>query len=147
MMTDEHPSVRTEAHDLLDIDITLLHPTLDPKRITEVLSVVPTYCWKKSDVVGGVVKQSTRWQGRLLSGSTPDEFHGALKEVVTLLMNNELFWGEFLRGGGEIELILNQEVDPMEGKVLELHVYPTLLGQLAALGIGLRVQGWNRHSV
>lgn len=92
------------------------------------------------------MKKSMQWHGRLSSDSAPDDFNATLKTVVALLAENRALWREFVSDGGNIELTLNLDIASMEGKVFELHFFPILLSQLAALEIGLRVQGWNRHS-
>jgi len=90
-----------------------------------------------------LVKRSTHWYGRLSSGSAPDDFARALEGVVSLLTKHESFLTEFRRGNGDAELVLNHGVELMEGKCFGLHLGHVFLGQLAATGIGLRIQGWN----
>ena len=80
-----------------------------------------------------------------MSGSNVDEFARALEEVVCFLQRHDAFFAEFRRGDGEVELVLNHDVELMEGKVFELYQDPAFLGQLTAARIGLRVLGWNRR--
>jgi hypothetical protein len=40
---DKRPLVETAAPDRLNVDITFVHPEFDLKRITQALSVEPTY--------------------------------------------------------------------------------------------------------
>jgi hypothetical protein len=131
-----------EPKDPFSIDIALTHPTCDPQRITRELCSQPTYCWRQGDRFGGLVKRSTYWYGRLVSGSTPDEFDGALRKVASFLTKAEPFFAEFKQGDGKVELILNHRVEQIEGKVLEVYIDPSFLSQLGAIDIGFRVQGW-----
>jgi len=144
-MTPESTPCRPEQSDTFNVEIALTHPAINPGRITDVLLMQPIFSWKAGDRIANVVKQSTRWYGRISSGRTPAEFARALEQVVSMLTRDKEFFAEFRRGGGEAELVLNYVVEHMDGKVLEVHLEPTLVGQVASVGIGLRLQAWSRN--
>ncbi len=78
------------------------------------------------------------------------EFEAALNKVSQYLHSNRGYWADFVSSGGEIDLVLNQTISRAReagDKCLELRLAPALLGQLASMGISLRVQGWEADPV
>ena len=129
------------------IDIALTHPKYDPGKITERLSLEPTYLWKVGDRFGDVVKQSSHWCARLLSGAGVAEYGRALEDIVSFLTNNEAFFSEFAEGEGEVEVVLNHAaVEDTKGVVLDLHLSPVFLTHLAHHNVAVRIQAWRGNT-
>lgn len=143
-MTQEPETSEPFQEDPFSIDIDLRHPTFDPLKIAEVLALEPTYCWKRGDQFGGVVKTSAEWYGRLRKGSGGTEYEAALADVVSFLAMNDRFFDEFRKGGGEIQMVFNHvAVEEPKGIAFELELSPVFLENLSRRGIRLRVRAWS----
>jgi hypothetical protein len=129
--------------DPFSIDINLGHPTWDPLRISEALSLEASWSWKGGDRFGSVVKSSSRWYGQLAVGFGAKQYEAALDQVVSFLGGHKAFLAECRESDGEIEIILNCAVlEHPKGKALELYLSPAFLEHLSRFGVGLRVQAW-----
>jgi hypothetical protein len=134
-----------KSKDPFTIEIVLSHPSYMPGDISKALSLKPEYSY----VVGQKFLRSsakwTRFCACLQKGNYVSEYGRALTKVISFLEKNSAFWADFMEGNGEVELILNHEIQAQwdEGdKCFDLSLAPVLLAQLSTRGIGLRVQGW-----
>src|SRR5271154_4393779 len=133
------------SKDSFDIDIVLRHSSHSPESIAAALSLKPKASWPVNESLGKVRAKWSFFYARLLDGISDSGYERALKNVCRFLRKNAAFLTEFEGGNGEVELILNGAVGVQEEEgdaCFELYVAPAFLTELAARGIGLRVQGW-----
>jgi hypothetical protein len=135
----------TTTKDPFSIKIAIRHPAYSPKKISEALSLKP----ELSPAVGKrFLKTPAKWTffyACLQKGDCVSEFETPLNNVVLFLEKNAALWTDFIRGNGEVELILNHTIAPQEeegDKCFDLYLAPAFLSNLSTRGIGLRVQGW-----
>jgi hypothetical protein len=133
------------SKDSFSVDIVLRHPSHNPESISEALSLRPKASWRVGENLGRANAKWSFFYARLLEGSAPSDYERALKNVRRFLRKNAAFWTDFAGGNGEVELILNHNVNPQnkEGdECFELYLAPAFLQELSTRDIGLRIQGW-----
>jgi hypothetical protein len=132
--------------DSFSIAIALRHPSYSPESISKFLSIPPFASHTSGYAFVGSRKRWTHFYATLQKGNSPTAYENALSDVVLFLEKHSTFWPDFMSGQGEVELILNHTLlgEAEHGDLcLELHLQPVFLHNLAARGIGLRVQGWS----
>jgi len=135
------------ANDSFSIDIALRHPSCTRERISKALSIKPRASHRGGSKIENRPKSWTHFFATLQKGDCPDDYENALNRAVLFIEKNAAFWPDFIGGQGEVELILNHTLleERARGDLcLRLHLRPDFLRRLSALGIGLRIQGWNR---
>jgi hypothetical protein len=143
----EHEIPRVGSADPFSVEIDLRHPSYDPAKITERLSLEPGWSWKSGTQLGNVVAPSSRWHGQLVLGSSASEYEAALTQVVSFLTLHEEFFAAFREGGGDVELVLNHVamLEEPRGVAFEVELSPILLAHLSSRGISLRVRAWSSN--
>jgi len=133
------------SKDSFSVDILLRHPSHSPEIISAALSLRPKATWPVGENLGKVRAKWSFFYARLLEGIGDSGYERALKSVCRFLRKNAAFFNDFKGGSGEVELILNHTVGAQEGEgdeCFDLYIAPAFLTELAARGIGLRVQAW-----
>jgi len=131
--------------DGFEIRIVLRHPVRTPESISQAFAITPKSAWRAGDLRDGVPRASTYVTADLEAGNIESEFDAALTKVVFFLEKNAVLWPEFMTSGGDVELVLDHMISPMQeagDKCFELQLAPEFLGHLSSNGIGLRIQGW-----
>jgi len=131
--------------DSFSIDIVLRHPSHNPESISAALSLKPKASWPVGEDLGRANAKWSFFYARLLEGTSSSDYERALKSVRRFFRKNAAFWTDFAGGNGEVELILNHNVNPhkKEGdECFELYLAPAFLQELSTREIGLRIQGW-----
>ena len=137
----------TRSKNQFSIDIVLRHPSRSSESISEALSLKPKGAYSVGQNLGKLPGKWMFFHACLQEARDPSDYESALAKVGQFLEKNAVFWADFMGGNGEVELLLNQTLEPQEeegDKVLELYLAPAFLLNLSARGIGLRVQGWAR---
>src|SRR5271155_4739889 len=98
--------------DPFSIKIALRHPAYSPKKISEALSLKPEGSWAVGQKIVKAPAKWTYFDACLQKGTHVSKFEGALKNTVSFLEKNSAFWGDFIGGDGEVELILNHTIAP-----------------------------------
>ncbi len=132
------------SKDSYSIDILLRHSSHSPEIISAALSLKPVATWRVGENLVKVRAKRSFFYARLHEGTGSSSYERALKHAYRFLRKNASFLDEFKGGSGQVELILNHTVGLQEeegDKSFELHIAPAFLTELAARGIGLRVQG------
>jgi hypothetical protein len=135
----------TTPKDSFSIDIVLRHPSHNPESISAALSLRPKASWPVGENLGRANAKWSFFYARLLEGAASSDYERALKNVRRFLRKNAAFWTDFAGGNGEVELILNQKVNPQKKEgddCFELYFAPAFLQELSTRDIGLRIQGW-----
>jgi hypothetical protein len=136
------------AKDSFSIDIALSHPSCTPEHISHALSIQPRASHKAGHEISNLRKSRTHFYATLQKGDSAVDYENALSSAVLFIEKNAAFWRDFISGHGEVEIILNHTLleEPTQGDLsLQLRLQPDFLRRLSTLGIGLRVQGWNRE--
>jgi len=136
------------AKDSFSVDIALSHPSYTPEHISHALSIKLRASYKAGHEMSNLRKSWTHFYATLQEGDSAVEYENALSSAILFIEKNAAFWRDFIGGHGEVEIILNHTLleKPTRGDLcLQLHLRPDFLRRLSTLGIGLRVQGWNRE--
>jgi hypothetical protein len=127
----------TSGRDSYSICIVLRHPERNAGSISLALSLTPD---------AKLTKAKGNWlYASLQTGDDSSDYGAALAKVSQFLNANANYWPDFMRSGGEAEIVLNHTIALTEesgDKCLELQLAHSFLQQLSAIGFALRVQGW-----
>lgn len=134
-MPDEIAAQRTEK-DAFSIDIVLRHKERSAESISRALSIL------------GHPLGVNAFIARLQVGDNASDYSASLQDLVEFLNMNKEYWRDFIRTGGEAEIVLNHTIPPgweSGDKCFELQLASSFLNQLSCIGVGLRIQGWQGH--
>jgi hypothetical protein len=130
-----------------NVSLRLIHPSMDPDKITIGLRMEPKRAWKageprttpKGTPITGVFPQ-TYWYADICEGRMPPQKLGEeLDQVLDKLMPCEPFFKQVRAEGGRSEFFVGFYLGNQAGET-----YPaTILAKMAALGLDLSIDNYH----
>ena len=127
--------------DSFSIDLILRHTSRSTRSIAKALFLKPQIAYSNPR------SRRTYFQAVLQNGNSPAKFQLALPKIVRFLCKNKKFWKDFIAENGSAEVVFNYAIFPQTAngdKSFELCLTSVFCEYLAANGVGLKIQGWQR---
>jgi hypothetical protein len=95
-----------------ELSLRVVHPSIDPRRITEELGLPPQTSWS-----AGGEKRESFWQTRLAGNETGrGDLSSALRDVAARFEHYRFFVDEMREGGGRVEIVMAGAAVMLDGE-------------------------------